>query len=121
VGAGAHSWHEGQRWHNHLYPADYIGALKTGEWPVAEEEVIPPALIQGETMMLGLRLAEGVADGDFRRRFGVSLAEVYAPTLTQLTETGLLEWDESRARLSMRGRLLGNPVFAAFLPDCLPG
>jgi len=121
IGAGAHSWYTGRRWHNQLHPGDYIRALQAGEWPVAEEEVIPPALIQGETMMLGLRLAEGVTDEDFRRRFGVSLAAIYAPTLTQLTENGLLEWDGSRARLSARGRLLGNQVFAAFLPDCLPG
>lgn len=116
VGAGAHSWYDGRRWHNQCHPNDYICALESGKWPVAEEEIIPPALNQGETMMLGLRLAEGVTGADFRQRFEVELTDVYASTLARLAEIGLLEWDGKRARLSVRGRLLGNQVFAEFLP-----
>jgi len=117
VGAGAHSSWGGRRWHNLLHPDAYIHLLERGEWPVAEEEHIPPALVQGETMMLGLRLAEGVTAADFRERFGAELAEVYAPIIARLMEAGLLEWDGGRARLSVRGRLLGNQVFATFLPE----
>jgi oxygen-independent coproporphyrinogen-3 oxidase len=71
----------------------------------------------GETMMLGLRLVrEGVAEADFRQRFGVSLWEVYSDVIQDLVSAGLLVWDEARLCLSKRGRLLGNQVFARFLP-----
>jgi oxygen-independent coproporphyrinogen-3 oxidase len=70
-----------------------------------------------ETMMLGLRLTqEGVAQADFRRRFGLALQEVYGDVIDELVATGLLAWDQVRLRLTARGRLLGNQVFGRFLP-----
>lgn len=83
--------------------------------PLAEAETLSRPVDMGETMMLGLRLAEGVAEARFRERFGVSLVEVYGDVLTQLAEAGLLMWDQTRVRLTQRGRLLGNRVFAEFL------
>jgi oxygen-independent coproporphyrinogen-3 oxidase len=85
--------------------------------PAAEDgEVIDRSLEMGETMMLGLRLPrEGVAEADFRQRFGVSLEEVYGDEIRDLTKTGLLTWDQACLRLTERGRLLGNRVFARFL------
>jgi oxygen-independent coproporphyrinogen-3 oxidase len=87
--------------------------------PAAEDgEVIDRSLEMGETMMLGLRLTrEGVAEADFRQRFGVSLEEIYGDEIRDLTKTGLLTWDQTRLRLTERGRLLGNQVFAQFLPS----
>jgi oxygen-independent coproporphyrinogen-3 oxidase len=84
---------------------------------VAEEEEIGPSMEMGETMMLGLRLIEGVSDARFRDRFGVSLEAAFGSDLADLRGLGLLEWDGQAARLTPRGRLLGNVVFARFLPD----
>lgn len=117
VGAGAHSWWGGSRWHNCLHPRDYIAALAAGRSPIAESEAIPPALERGETMMMGLRLAEGVSAARFQARFGVALEPAYAEVLNRWRAAGLLVWDGARARLHRRGRLLGNQVFGDFLPD----
>lgn len=132
LGAGAHSWLAGWRWGNIRHPAEYVEAIRRqqaavsgepategGPWPVAcgdERELIARPLEMGETMMLGLRLAEGVSEARFRARFGVGLAETYGPVLARFGRLGLLEWDGTCARLSRRGRLLGNQVFAEFLP-----
>jgi oxygen-independent coproporphyrinogen-3 oxidase len=123
MGAGAHSSSDGQRWWNVLPVQTYIDRLAKGEptsWPspAAEGgEITNRPLAMGETMMLGLRLTrEGVAEADFRRRFGVSLWEVYGDVIRDLVGAGLVVWDETRLRLSERGRLLGNQVFARFLP-----
>ncbi len=70
----------------------------------------------GETMMLGLRLVEGVHLQDFRERFRLDLAKVYARELGELSQQGLIEIDQTGVRLTRRGWLLGNRVFAAFLP-----
>ena len=106
---------KGQRWANVRHPREYIAALERGSTPVAEVEVIEHHLEMGETMMLGLRLAEGVSAGLFEARFGEALEEVFGEELRELRELGLLEWDGSLARLTARGRLLGNQVFARFL------
>ena len=117
LGAGAHSWWGGERWHNLARPEEYIAALKGGHLPIAGREAIPRALEMGETMMMGLRLLrEGVSFARFARRFGVSPAEAYADALARLIGAGLLECDGKRVRLARHKWLLGNLAFAAFLP-----
>jgi oxygen-independent coproporphyrinogen-3 oxidase len=123
VGAGAYSWLDGQRWANVNHPEDYV-AIWTGDNspptsnPLAMRqslEEIDRALEMGETMMLGLRLAEGVTNERFESRFEESLTDVFGEELEDLQDLGLLTWDGSVARLTRRGRLLGNYVFARFI------
>jgi oxygen-independent coproporphyrinogen-3 oxidase len=116
-GAGAASWWEGRRWCNVRHPAEYVMRVEHGRPAAAEVEVIEPRLAMGERMMMGLRLAEGVRDASFRAHFGVSLGEVFGEELARLRELELLGWDGQVARLTPRGRLLGNRVFQEFLPD----
>ena len=116
-GAGAASWWAGRRWTNVHHPAEYIARVSQGESPVDEAEPIPPQLEMGETMMMGLRLMEGVSDARFRGSFGLGLEDVYGDELAEMQRLGLLTWDGEAARLTRRGRLLGNQVFQRFLPD----
>ena len=117
VGAGAHSWLGGRRWANVRHPQKYIAACGTSCQLVLRQEVekIDHRLEMGETMMMGLRLAEGVDDTRFRARFGRGLEEVFGAELAELRALGLLEWDGRVARLTARGRLLGNQVFVSFV------
>jgi oxygen-independent coproporphyrinogen III oxidase len=116
-GCGAHSSFEGKRYSNVLHPREYIDHIRQKGEAVAEVEEIDRALEMGETLMLGLRLiAEGVERACFTERFGVELDEVFSAAIEQLIEQGLLESNSERIRLTARGRLLGNRVFAEFLP-----
>jgi len=117
-GCGAHSSHAGQRYWNVLRPRDYIHAVEATGEAVAERETIERKLEIGETMMLGLRLIdEGVDRARFADRFGVELNDVYGLVVAHLASQGLIEDLPDRIRLTPRGRLLGNRVFAEFLPD----
>ncbi|MBN1487985.1 MAG: coproporphyrinogen III oxidase family protein, partial [Anaerolineae bacterium] len=117
IGAGAYSWLDGHRWNNYSHPRDYVAVVQAGRHPVDEVESIWPALERGETLMMGLRLAEGVEDNRFRCRFGMGMVALYGSIIADMVELGLLIWDGKRARLSTKGRLLGNRVFGAFLPE----
>ena len=126
LGAGAHSSWEGRRWHNQLSPRSYVARMAAQgkgdalwESPVVEGvEVIGESLAMGETMMLGLRLLEeGVPLARFSERFGRSLLDVYRDEVAVLQGEGLLEQGPECVRLTRRGWLLGNQVFARFLPD----
>ena len=86
-----------------------------GESPLASVEQIEPDREMGETMMMGLRLSEGVAAQTFQRRFQRTLSQVYGQELEQLKAANLIEWDGQHVHLTARGRLLGNQVFARFL------
>ncbi len=116
-GAGAHSYYRGVRYSNVLKPGDYIARLKRGETVVAVREEIGRELEIGETLMLGLRLEEGIAFEDFQARFGKDIRDLHAATIAQLQEWGLLQVGAGRMRLTGRGRLVSNQVLWRFLPD----
>lgn len=115
LGAGAHSYDGVTRFANMGDPAAYIGQLRQGETPLAEIETLNGAQHMGEAMMLSLRLVSGIEHRIFEERFGLRLEQVYAQQIDALTHEGLLEADLQGVRLTARGRLLGNRVFAAFL------
>jgi oxygen-independent coproporphyrinogen-3 oxidase len=115
-GAGAHSFHEGRRWHNVAAPEEYVGLLHAGESPIAGSEEIGIGLEMTETMIMGLRLCEGVSFRDFEERFRRSLVTVFGDEMKRLVGQGLLDVNGNGLRLTQQGRLLGNEVFEAFLP-----
>ena len=68
-----------------------------------------------ESFFLGLRLNRGVSLGQLRSRFGDSVIDNCAHVIGELLDTGLLELQADRLRLTARGRLLSNEVFVRFL------
>ncbi len=124
MGAGAHSFSAGKRWWNVRPVPRYVEMVSAvGESHHAHPaqvgfEPIGRRLEMGETMMLGLRLIEeGVSLASFEARFGVSVGEVFGSTVEKLKALGLLEQDGQRLKLTPAARLVGNQVFAEFLPD----
>ncbi|MBN1248755.1 MAG: hypothetical protein JXC32_13935, partial [Anaerolineae bacterium] len=121
LGAGAHSWFRGRRWSNFPHPRVYINAMRSSHLRGFSDTVLSPEVVYGETMMMGLRLAEGISRARFASQCGADLEEVYGPTLARVQDLGLITWDGDRVRLTREGRLLGNQVFEAFLlTDELP-
>ncbi len=68
-----------------------------------------------ETMMMGLRLNEGVADTAFCERFGEAIADAFPGPTLECIDFGLLEWADGALRLTEDGRLLGNEAFSRFV------
>ncbi|MEW5719666.1 MAG: radical SAM family heme chaperone HemW [Chloroflexota bacterium] len=116
-GAGAHSCFGGERFWNVLSPLEYIQRIARGESVVAGREQISRELEMAETMILGLRLNEGIAFVKFAERYGEDARVKYARQLRESQELGLLDLSDERARLTPRGRLLSNEVFWRLLPD----
>jgi oxygen-independent coproporphyrinogen-3 oxidase len=117
-GAGAHSYSGTSRYHNVSSPEEYVRRVVRGETPVAGREQIDRATEMSETMIMGLRLCQGVSFEDFEERFGLPLAKPYGAQIRETIELGLLDANGSGVHLTPRGRLLGNEVFERFLaPD----
>ncbi len=68
-----------------------------------------------ETFFLGLRMNRGISLADIANRFGPEAVGAIEPVVDELIETGLLDRAGERIRLTSRGRLLSNEVFARFL------
>jgi len=122
VGAGAHSSYQGFRYANLRSPATYIQRVAARESAVDFVEIIQRELEMAETMILGLRLNDGVDAQGFRSRFGELPEDVYQDLLLELHGFGLVTRQDNRIQLTHRGRLVGNDVFYRFLPvgDQLP-
>ncbi len=127
IGPGAHSHlhcedaagvTSERRWGNHRPVPGYVRRMNDDAAVEAFSETIDPRLSMGETMMLGLRLnEEGVSFERFAARYDTSLVDAFGEELTRLAEWGLLEATSERVRLTERGLMVGNQVFARFLPD----
>lgn len=68
-----------------------------------------------ESLFLGLRLNRGVSLPEIADRFGPEALGEIEQIIAELCSEGLLEQVGERVRLTSRGRLLSNEVFARFL------
>lgn len=68
-----------------------------------------------ESVMLGLRMNEGLSAAEFERRHGVPLDAVYGGPIARLTAAGLLEWANGSLRCTRRGFDVQNDVLTEFL------
>lgn len=117
LGPGAHSQWRGERFANERLPQVYAQRLQAGELPVAWRETVDTATAEEDTVILGLRLRDGVNADAFARRFGRTLEDAFGREIRHLLELGLIEWHGPHLRLTDRGLPVANQAFQAFLRD----
>ena len=83
---------------------------------VTFREEASPSLELSDTLVLGLRLSDGVSLRELRRRFGQAALQGHTAAFEEAISLGLLERLDGRLRLTARGRLLANEVFVRLLP-----
>ena len=133
VGPGGHSYLHGHRFWTVKSPRGYIQSVNawasdkaapvqkfdpealTELGPVDGAEPIGPELEMAETMILGLRLLDGLSIDDFVRRFSLDPLQIYGTEIRESEEQGLLEQSDGVLRLTDKGCLLSNQVFIRFL------
>lgn len=124
-GAAAHSFDGKTRTANTGMLAEYLRRTLAGESPrvfeeekTGKEEKTGDFLRRKEGLMLGLRLAGGVPSSSFEE-IRSSLPTAEALRIRDAFDAGLLELagegDERRVRLTRKGVLLSNEVFALLL------
>lgn len=96
-GADAHSFDGQARWCNPEAAADYIAGFAVPQRSPADE--------RSERFFLGLRLSEGIG-GEM---------SPFDDVVERFTRDGLLERVDGRVRLTARGVMLSNEVFAEFI------
>ncbi|MEE2656665.1 MAG: radical SAM family heme chaperone HemW [Chloroflexota bacterium] len=135
VGPGAHSFLGGYRFANGKSPLTYIAKVNAWSEPPVNLEVLlreSPGYVEdiepmdrktemADSLIMGLRLADGVRNQDFQERFGLNLHEAYGDAIKETISLGLLRssgmWPHATIRLTERGKLLANEAFLRFLGD----
>ncbi len=136
LGAGAYSYLKGRRYWNYADLESYIAAyldeqldghhLRGGVHledsmfsppSIAGEEQLDLPGTMGETVIMNLRMLEGVDMAAFGRRFGDTLESVYAGSLDNLLALELIEIRDHHLRLTPKGLYVSNEVFQEFISN----
>ena len=75
-------------------------------------ELTTGRIAMGELAFTSLRLVEGLCLSEFEEVFATTVAAVFGPTIETLVSSGLLVREPDRLRLTDRGFLLSDAVFA---------
>jgi len=112
-GVSAHSF-DGKktRWSNERDTLKYVSLIENDESPVDEKI---PVDLKSEFIFLGLRLSKGIDLTEYKNRFGADLIKDYEKDLRRLAEIDLIEISTNRLRLTKKGFLYSNEVFAVFV------
>jgi oxygen-independent coproporphyrinogen-3 oxidase len=94
--------------------AKYLCPPETDE-DLEDVRQLSPAEELEEAWFLGLRLREGVKWQALAEEFGSGRVEVFLPVVRELCELELLTGEDGVFRLTRRGVLFSNEVFARFL------
>ncbi len=112
-GCSAHSFDGANvRYSNERDTTKYVEIIQTKNSAIVHKEEIDAA---SEFAFLGLRLAKGIDLAEYEKRFGVNLIEKYSEDLKRLEDLGLIEFVENHLKLTSKGSLFSNEVFAVFV------
>lgn len=115
AGVGAHGYVNGSRYENVRSLGAYAAAIDADTRPVADTLRVSIREACEDTMMLGLRLREGVSRRRFAARHGVPMEHVFGEQIQRLLRQDLVRFAEGALRLTERAWPIANVVFEAFI------
>ena len=115
LGAGASSYMNGTRFKNINLPAHYIRQVKEKKIAVEHSETLEPRQAMGETIMLGLRLLQGISIHQFEKRFQISFINLFRNIISALKKKELVIIEKGYLRLSPKGLFWADSVVLEFI------
>lgn len=112
LGAGAVSSLSGFRFSTAEEPEAFAGLVWKGELPLAEGECLPLAARFRESVVMGLRMIQGVSFAPLQRRFGLTPPSYYGKILDELQQQGLVAVSHDSLCLTKVGLPVANQVLA---------
>jgi oxygen-independent coproporphyrinogen-3 oxidase len=105
IGPGAHGRRNGQRTVRHRKPENFLSGLARNGHGIVDEAPLSAIEAADEALVMGLRLAEGIAPEAIRTRFGLERL-LDSRAVSRLIGSGHLELTDERLRTTARGRLV---------------
>ncbi|MDP6633677.1 MAG: radical SAM family heme chaperone HemW [Phycisphaerae bacterium] len=117
LGPAAASYISGVRKTNNPDVQAYIQALRIGQPPPCRSEKLTGRAEMGETIMLALRMVEGVDRSAFVARFGVDIPEAFGRTVQRYCRQGALLLDDRQLRIAPEAMVVSNTIMADILAE----
>ena len=111
-GVSAHSFDGVQRYANERDTAKYVSLIDEKGSAETMRETIDAA---SEFIFLGLRLNRGIDLKEYEERFGIDLIQRYGDEIDRLIGYGLIDQSDRTIKLTEKGMLFSNEVFAVFV------
>ena len=108
LGSGAASYLGGVRSQNTDNITDFIARINAGQSPVVYREKLEGKEHEGENLMLGLRLLDGIELTPLQE-------QLFGQEIEKHIQNGLLERAEKKVKLTTEGLFLANEVFYSFV------
>lgn len=112
AGAAAVSYTEGCRKKRIQSPKAYIEAVERNISTTEECEVLEPDESFRETVIMGLRMVEGVCLQSLDQRYGIDPKQYYGVTLNRLVKQGLVGLSQTHLYITPKGWPLSNRIMA---------
>ncbi|NCD31808.1 MAG: radical SAM family heme chaperone HemW [Spartobacteria bacterium] len=114
-GPAACSHWKGHRWGNMRDLPRWSACVQNGSSPRIDEEIDTPEQFARDTLMLGLRLMEGLSYDVFREKTGISLKTLCGEGLSQMIALGMITANPDGIRLAPEAYFISNAVIAELL------
>ena len=110
-GLGASSLLQKRRYRN----TESLESYLDGAWQPEMVEALTRENEMEETVILGMRMMEGVSGEKFYQKYGKRLTDIYGETIRKYVKMGLMEADKQGIRLTERGISVSNVILSDFL------
>lgn len=112
LGCAAVSFLHGSRIKNCDDPDHYIKRVTSGDPGWTQFEALPREASYRESVIMGLRLIDGINLEALKRKYGIDIHEYYKETLDSLLSRGLIRIEHGKLRLSTKALPVANQVLA---------
>ncbi len=112
AGAGAVAYVNGTRSRNISHPSRYCEMVENEGDLFEESETLTLEESFRETVIMGLRMVEGIDLDLLFRRYNIDFRSYYGEYLNTLVQGGLGDFEQDRFRLTAAGRQVANQILA---------
>ncbi len=112
AGASAVSYMGGVRERRVAEPGEYMCLIEQDSSAVIERECLGREASFRETVIIGLRMVQGVSRETLSDRYGIDPEEYYGHTLQMLTGNKMIELTDTHLRITEKGWPLSNQILA---------
>ncbi|RIJ89060.1 MAG: coproporphyrinogen III oxidase [Candidatus Brocadia sp.] len=114
-GAGAFSFIDGRRTSNVRDVFQYMAGIHENKNVQSFGECLQPEQFASETVIMSLRLRQGISNTDFYKRFGYNLEEQFGTQINRLVKEGLISYEDERLKLTEKGLFIADTVMTEFV------
>ncbi|MBI2470106.1 MAG: radical SAM family heme chaperone HemW [Planctomycetes bacterium] len=115
VGAGAYSFVDGVRASNEKDVFKYIDGINESKYAKSFSENLELNQYASETVVMSLRLRQGISNNEFYERFGYKIEDQFGNQISSLAKNGLVSYENEILKLTEKGLFVADTVMTEFI------